>query len=116
MLIFDLTNKQSFENVEFWRIELLRNLNPPEGDKYPFVLLGNKNDIKESIMVKDEDIQKYCNSHNNMPYFSVSAKENEMLEESFKKVAELAFKRYIEYNENNITIFKFKKLLKYISQ
>ena len=100
MLVFDLTNERSFENVEFWRREFLENLNPPEGDKYPFVLLGNKNDIKELIKVKDEDIQKYCNSHNNMPYFSVSDKDNEMIEESFKKVAELAFKRYTEYTEN----------------
>jgi len=51
------------------------NLNPPEGDKFPFVLLGNKNDIIESIKVKDENIQRYCNSHNNMPYFPVSAKK-----------------------------------------
>ena len=91
MLVFDLTNERSFENVEFWRREFLENLNPPEGDKYPFFLLGNKNDIKELIKVKE---------HNNMPYFSVSAKDNEMIEECFKKVAELAFKRYTEYTEN----------------
>ena len=31
-----------------------------------------------------------------MTYFSVSAKNNEMVEESFKKVADLAFKRNTE--------------------
>ena len=77
----------------------MENLNPPDSDKYPFVLLGNKSDITESIKVKDEDIKKYCNSHNNMSYFSVSAKNNENVEEAFKKVADLAFKRNTENEE-----------------
>ena len=114
VLVFDLTNEQSFENVEIWRKEFLENLNPPDSDKYPFVLLGNKNDIKESIKVKDEDIQKYCNSHNNMTYFSVSAKNNDMVEESFKKVADLAFKRNTDNEDIQLPEIKPLKVEKNI--
>ena len=114
VLVFDLTNEQSFENVEIWRKEFLENLNPPDSDKYPFVLLGNKNDIKESIKVKDEDIQKYCNSHNNMIYFSVSAKNNDMVEESFKKVADLAFKRNTDNEDIQLPEIKPLKVEKNI--
>ena len=94
ILVFDLTNSDSFAEVEVWRKRILEKLNPPEGEKFPFVLLGNKNDLKDSIVVKDEDIQKYCNQHNNMPYFSVSAKTSENVEVAFNKVADLAFERY----------------------
>ena len=99
VLVFDLTNSSSFENVEVWRKEFLENLNPPEGDKYPFVLLGNKNDLKDIKQVKDEDIQQYCSSHNNMPYFSVSAQTSENVDEAFIKVADLAFERNTQNDE-----------------
>lgn len=77
----------------------MENLNPPEGDKYPFVLLGNKNDLKDIKQVKDEDIQQYCSSHNNMPYFSVSAQTSENVDEAFIKVADLAFERNTQNDE-----------------
>ena len=93
VLVFDLTTPESFTNLEGWRREFLENLSPPEGEKYPFVLLGNKSDIKEEIKVKNEDIEKFCKEHNDMPYFSVSAKSGENVEESFLKVADLAFER-----------------------
>ena len=99
VLVFDLTNVDSFQNIEVWRKEFLENLNPPEGNKYPFVLLGNKNDMKEEIKIKDEEIEQYCKEHNNMPYFSVSAKLNENVEEGFTKVADLSFNRYTQNEE-----------------
>ena len=75
-----------------------RILNPPEGDKYPFVLIGNKIDLKE-IEVKEEDIQNYCNSHNNMPYYLCSAQTSEKVEDAFLKVADLAFERNTQNDE-----------------
>jgi GTPase SAR1 family protein len=59
-------------------------------------LLGNKNDMKEETKIKEEDIQKYCQEHNNMPYYSVSAMNNDNVEEAFTKVADLAFVRHTE--------------------
>ena len=99
ILVFDLTNSTSFDNVEVWRKEFLESLNPPEGDKYPFVLIGNKNDLKNIVQVKDEDIKNYCNSHYNMPYFSCSAQNNDNVEEGFSKVGDLAFERYTKNDQ-----------------
>ena len=98
-LVFDLTNSSSFANVESWRKTFLESLNPPEGDKYPFILLGNKNDLKDVIQVQDDAIQQYCSQHNNMPYFSVSAKTGENIEESFSKVGDLALERNVKNDE-----------------
>ena len=93
VLVFDQTNIESFQHIDTWRKEFLESLNPPEGERYPFVLLGNKNDMKDEIKVKQEDIDKFCDNHNNMPYFSVSAQLNSNVEEAFDKVAELALIR-----------------------
>ncbi len=93
VLVFDQTNLESFQNIESWRKDFLIILNPPENDKYPFVLLGNKNDMKDEIKVNQEEIDKYCQMHNNMPYFSVSAQSSLNIEEAFNKVADMAFER-----------------------
>ena len=110
VLVFDLTNKESFQNIETWRKEFLENMNPDEGPMYPFVLLGNKNDMKEDCQVNAEDIQNYCNDHNNMPYFSVSAKDNDNVEQAFKKVADLAYERH-KKSSGDIIIPEIKPLV-----
>ena len=99
VLVFDQTNLESFQNIETWRKDFLASLNPPEGDKYPFVLLGNKNDKENEIKVNQEEIDKYCEIHNKMPYFSVSAQFNINIEEAFNKVADMALERNIQNDE-----------------
>ena len=63
-----LFNSESFKNVEFWRKTFINNNNPPEGDKFPFVLFGNKSDMTNDIKVTKDQIKLYCDGHNNMPY------------------------------------------------
>ena len=101
ILVFDLTNADSFKNVETWRKEFLSSLNPPEGDKYPFVLFGNKSDMEGDIKITDDEIRTYCLEHNDMPYFKVSAKNGTGVEEGFDKVCDLAFSR-VEQKEDVI--------------
>ena len=108
-LVFDLTDKSSFKNVEFWRKEFLDKLQPPEGDEYPFILIGNKYDRIEFPFVKEEDIKEYCSSHYNMPYFSCSAKTGDNVENAFTKIAELALNRV---NKKNIDVSDQTKYIK----
>ena len=99
ILVFDLTNEDSFKNIDIWRREFLDSLNPPEGDKYPFVLFGNKSDMEGDIKISDDDIKTYCLQNNDMPYFKVSAKNGEGVEDGFNKVCDLAFNR-VEQKED----------------
>ena len=100
VLVFDLTLPDSFKNVENWRKDFLSSLNPPDPNTYPFILVGNKSDIKNNILVNNDEIDAYCKEHNNMPYFATSAKEDIGLEETFNKVADLAYER-VTKNEDN---------------
>lgn len=47
VLVYDVTNKKSFEDLDSWRLEFLLQGTPHESDKFPFVLLGNKIDLQE---------------------------------------------------------------------
>ena len=92
-----------------WRIHFLNLLNPPDGDKYPFILLGNKNDRERDIKINKDKIDNYCKEHNNMPYFSTSAKDGLNLDEAFNKVSDMAFERFTK-NELNIVLPDIKYL------
>ena len=111
VLVFDLTAKESFDNIEIWRNNFLGSLNLPMDDNFPFILVGNKSDLKDDILINNNEINDYCQQHNNMPYFSTSAKEKTNLEEMFSKVAELAVERYNK-NENEVSDLAEKKFVK----
>ena len=93
VLVLDLTVPESFKNVEVWRNDFLSSLNPPDAATYHFVLVGNKSDMKDDIKVNNDEIEAYCKEHNNMPYFATSVKDDINLEETFAKVAVMAFER-----------------------
>ena len=93
ILVFDLTEQKSFESIETYRKEFLDMLNPSEPETFPFVLLGNKSDLEIKRKVQESEINKYCESKLNMPYFETSAKDNINVEAAFEKVSELAFER-----------------------
>ena len=93
ILVFDLTSDESFNDVEFWRRTFLDQLQPQNPESFPFILIGNKSDLKNEIKVNNEDIEKYCKEHNNMPYFSASAQEGSNVEDAFNKAADLAYEK-----------------------
>ena len=93
VLVCDLTNTESFKSVEFWRKEFIKNANPQEGDKFPFVLFANKNDMVSDIKITEDEIKSFCSTHNDIPYFMVSAKEGNGVEEGFNKICDIAYKR-----------------------
>ena len=110
ILVFDLTNADTFKNIETWRTEFLDQLNPSDANTYPFVLLGNKSDIKNQIQINNEEIENYCKEHNNMPFFATSAKDNINLEEAFNKVTDLALERNTKNDETFLPETKNLKL------
>lgn len=51
ILVFDLTDTESFNDLEYWKNDFLDNNNPSRCDKFPFVLIGNKVDLVEDRKV-----------------------------------------------------------------
>ena len=69
---FSLTDKNSFNSIEFWLEQISENCDP---NKTSLVLFGNKCDDELNIDVKPEEINILKEKHN-LEYFKTSAKEN----------------------------------------
>ena len=86
IVVFDLTEKESFEKVTDWLKEIREF-----SDKMPVGLFGNKSDLVDKRVVTQEEINDLCKEEN-LVYFETSAKNNTGIKEGFSKVATMAFK------------------------
>ena len=46
-LVFDITDKKSFESLDAWYAGFIKNAQPENPEKFPFILVGNKLDIED---------------------------------------------------------------------
>lgn len=79
ILVFDVTNKESFFNLKFWLACINSNLG--ENNDLKKIIIGNKIDL-ESEVLKSE-AQKFA-EQNNCAYFETSAKENKGIDEAIR--------------------------------
>ena len=112
VLTFDLTNINSFKNVEKWYKDFINISNIPEKNDFPFVLFGNKSDLIDDIKVKEKEVKKFCVGHNNMPYFFVSAKDGKNIEQSFEKIGDIAYNIIINKNKEDLPERKYLSIKK----
>ena len=82
IVVFDLTDKRSFEKIIDWN-EKIRELTR----EVPICLFGNKSDLSNR-KVTQEEIDKLCKEQN-LLYFETSAKNNTGITEGFNKLANL---------------------------
>ncbi len=72
IIVYDITRRESFENVDNWLKELREN-----GEKnIQIVVLGNKCDLEHERQVTKEDAKKYAEGRG-LYYMETSAKTNE---------------------------------------
>ncbi|KAM3142363.1 hypothetical protein pb186bvf_005520 [Paramecium bursaria] len=82
ILVFDVTNRQSFENLQKWHQEILGYA----CDKIELVIVGNKIDIDDRREVTYEEASRYA-KRNNFEYFETSAKTGENVDQVFESMA-----------------------------
>ena len=78
LLVFDLTNKDSFNNIKKWLNEIKAN----SDHSIKKLLVGNKADMKDKIKVSKTMIDNFCNDKK-IEYMEVSAKDNESISKAF---------------------------------
>lgn len=93
ILVYDVTDKKSFEAIDTWKSEFLSQLNPPDPDKFPFILIANKSDLTEDRKITMEEGQEFASLNGEMPFYECSALKGNGLKEAFEKAAELAHQR-----------------------
>jgi Ras-related protein Rab-1A len=70
ILIFDLTNMESFNNVNMW-YKLIKDIVKSDEKPYKYILIGNKCDLKPRRIVS-ADIATEFARNNDMQYFETS--------------------------------------------
>ena len=78
LVVYDITNRESFEHLNSWLIEIEKN-----GNKNVYkLLIGNKADLEENRDIKKEEGQEFA-SINGMEFFETSAKTAYQVQEAF---------------------------------
>ena len=83
ILTFDLTNRQSFDDI-YLILKDINNVN------IPIFLFGNKCDCKHISQVGIEDINKLC-EREGLTYYEVSAKNNINIDYSFHQIIKFIY-------------------------
>ncbi|CAH1382378.1 hypothetical protein MTP99_006352 [Tenebrio molitor] len=93
IVVYDVTNGESFANVKRWLHEIEQNC-----DVVNRVLVGNKNDTPDRKVVLTEDAQRFADTMN-IQLFETSAKDNINVEEMFMAITRLVLRSKQEMKE-----------------
>lgn len=85
LIIFDLTRRETFENISHW----IKHLNEQFNEAVPYIILGNKSDL-EKFEISREEIENKQKEINSI-IFTVSAKSNQNIDEAFNFAAHRIF-------------------------
>jgi len=98
LAVFDLTRYSTLINLEHWFNEMFNNI---DENIIPTVLIGNKIDLAEEMLIDSREITRFIESlydlypeYNKIgiPYFQTSAKTGQNVEKAFLSVTEIFLK------------------------
>lgn len=99
ILVYDITDQDSFQKVKNWVKELKRML----GSEIILVIAGNKLDLEEQRTVMEDDAISYAESVG-AHYFETSAKTNDNVEEVFVELTRLMVQHAQQNNHKQRTM------------
>ena len=80
--MYDITDRESFENVKQWLNEIARYAN----ENVNKLLVGNKSDLEDKREVSTEEAKAFAEEHG-IPFLETSAKANENVSDAFMTLA-----------------------------
>jgi len=87
LLVYDVTNPKSIDNLEKWLEEIYKNCAPPSREHFPIYVLGNKIDEQIPEISENKTIaENWCKSKK-LKHMCVSAITSENLENTFYQLA-----------------------------
>eukprot|EP01083_Nonionella_stella_P198000 727417_1 len=106
ILVYDITNQQSFNRIETWRNNFLHQSNPDNPESFPFLLCGNKSDLETQRQVQKEQVTRYANKKKCMKFYETSALTGQNLEFGIRSIANIASQSNNPniYNSNEINV------------
>lgn len=92
IVVYDITRPATFLKVP----DFLQDLENTLRAKVPFIVLGNKNDLKDMRRVERENGEKLGTTSNAIAFFETSAKTGDNVKESFRLIAEACIKKVVK--------------------
>jgi hypothetical protein len=92
IIVYDVTNRLSFQNDEMWHSTCCTHLGLSWDDDFPSILLANESDLPEKA-VQTSEARGFAKFHGDMPFFEMSAKPGENILEPFELLLRKPFKR-----------------------
>lgn len=97
LIAFDVTNRESFENVKNW----IDSLDQFANEDIQKVLIGNKIDLVEKRKVSQAEAQQIADEHK-IPYFETSAKLDKNVKEVMQFIMEKVYKTTVKVRESKV--------------
>ena len=97
MLIYDISNRKTFQRINFWIKELKEN---NKIDELFIYLIGNKKDLEDKREISFEEGEKYA-KENNINFIEVSAKSGEGIPNLFHNVIKGVMEKVFKKNEKD---------------
>lgn len=91
LLVFDITQRQTFERVRSWQQEVLDYVRP---NPMIFLLVGHKCDLDVKRQVTTEEAERLAKKLNMVGYLEVSSKDNTNVSLAFQTLAQGIYNQY----------------------
>lgn len=91
IIVFSLTDPQSFEHIPDWEQEIKKYTNNPE---LPIVLFANKLDLVDKEDVDEEKLDAFASDRNYLGWYKTSAKTGTGVYKGFQAIIKELYNRY----------------------
>ena len=98
VLIYDITSKESFDNIENWLRDLRIGNNSSD---LRIFLIGNKIDLENERKISNDEGNIFKERNNLTLFLEASAKTGINIKNIFEQAAEILCKDYMSYKLNN---------------
>eukprot|EP00013_Stygamoeba_regulata_P019601 CAMPEP_0177653894 /NCGR_PEP_ID=MMETSP0447-20121125/13996_1 /TAXON_ID=0 /ORGANISM="Stygamoeba regulata, Strain BSH-02190019" /LENGTH=174 /DNA_ID=CAMNT_0019157415 /DNA_START=413 /DNA_END=934 /DNA_ORIENTATION=- len=101
ILVYDVTNKRSFDNLQNWMQEFLVQ-GVFDSPTFPFIVVANKVDREDKRVVSRETAKEWCQAQNCACYIETSAKSGVNVDTAFREASKAALKQSPPPEEDNV--------------
>ena len=107
IIVFDITNKNSFENLENWYNFVKETL---DTENIVIGIAANKNDLEEKSEVTPDEYNSFSQNYN-VDVFSVRATDYSIIEEMFLKLTEKYYNSFLKGKELTLSLNSRKSIV-----